>query len=91
MSLTHSTYPRHSSSIITALFTSVWSLKNITYLNVYLLKSSEIFIKLKVITSEVFSYCERVDQDDSVEMKACKALKQLRPFLSHVRVIAVNL
>lgn len=46
---------------------------------------------LEVVTFKVPSYCERVDKDDSMEMKECRALKQPRPLLSHTRIIAVNL
>lgn len=45
---------------------------------------------LKVVTFKVPSYCERVNQDDSPEIKEFRALKQLRPLLSHTRIIALN-
>lgn len=46
---------------------------------------------LEVVTFKVPSYCERVDKDDSMEIKEYRALKQPRPLLSHTRIIAVNL
>lgn len=83
-------YPIFSFSIIT-IFTNVSTLNNIAYISVYLLKSPEIFTMLDVVTIKVSSYCERVEKDDSLEIKEDRALKQPRPLLSHTRIFAVNL
>lgn len=74
-----------------SVFTNVSILNNIAYINVYLLKSSEFFTKLEVVTFKVSSYWESVDKDDSMKIKEYRALKPPRPLLSHTRIIAVNL
>lgn len=60
------TCPRFSSSLITVLST----LNNIAYKNAYLLKSSEFFTLLEVVTFKVPSYCERVEEDEARELKS---------------------